>query len=374
MILFGYLFFCPLLLAQSTDPQFPTPITSNEINGTIKARDLGDPRLTTHFYVFNGGRGDVFINVITRNFDGDIDIFAADTLRPLTKIVVYSDTSDRETGRVIYLRQPQRLIMRIEGRTPNDEPATYQIKFAGSFQPLTEIAEAKEPKLPEVKADENSNVRVNQVGTIVQVKPKQTQQLPDKTQLPKQKKEIKKTPEDKEKTTVEENQPKEKIEVTEKQEETTEEARVETSENQKVESKAKKEKKKEEKRVEVIITETIPKREESQTKPEKTELAVESQPKPEKSQKVKKTSRKEISSGDKNVNPKTIEKKEEKLPESNSLENVRLVVLFKDGSKIERPMNEITRVTVERGILIIVHKNGSVGRYSILEVAKITIE
>ena len=113
--------------AQSTSQNFPTPVTSNEISGTIRARDLGDARLTGYFYVFNGSQGDIFINVVTKNFNGDIDVFTADNLRPLTKIVVYADTADNETGRVIYLRQPEKLILRVEGRTPDDNPATFRI-------------------------------------------------------------------------------------------------------------------------------------------------------------------------------------------------------------------------------------------------------
>ena len=119
--------------AQSTNQSFPTPVSSNEISGTIKARDIGDARLTSYFYTFNGNQGDIFINVVTKNLDGDIDVFTADNLRPLTKIRVYSDNPEGETGRVIYLRQPQKLILRIEGKTPTDEPATFRIKFAGSF-------------------------------------------------------------------------------------------------------------------------------------------------------------------------------------------------------------------------------------------------
>ena len=34
----------------------------------------------------------------------------------------------------IYFRQPQKVILRIEGRTPNDDPAEFQIKFAGNFE------------------------------------------------------------------------------------------------------------------------------------------------------------------------------------------------------------------------------------------------
>ena len=152
---------------------FPTAITSNELSGTIRARDLGDARLTTYFYVFNGKQGDVFINVVTKNLDGDIDIFTADNLKPLTKITVYSDNSDSETGRVIYLRQPQKLILRVEGKTPTDEPASFRIKFAGSFEPLAgTFAETDESKQPEVKSNEQGDIRVNSVGTIIEVKPK----------------------------------------------------------------------------------------------------------------------------------------------------------------------------------------------------------
>src|SRR5215213_3264000 len=72
--------------AQSTNIEFPTAITSNEIKGKIPARDLGDSRLTTHYYFFNGNQGDIFIKILTSNLDGDIDVFLADTLRPVTKI------------------------------------------------------------------------------------------------------------------------------------------------------------------------------------------------------------------------------------------------------------------------------------------------
>ena len=122
-----------LILAQSTTQDFPTPVTTNEIDGTINARDVGDARLTTYFYTFNGTQGDLFINVNSQNFNGDIDVFTADGLDPVTKIVMYADSSVNETGRVVYLRKPEKLILRVQGRTPGDDPATFRIKFAGSF-------------------------------------------------------------------------------------------------------------------------------------------------------------------------------------------------------------------------------------------------
>ena len=44
--------------AQSTDVRSPTPVQTNEIVGTIAARDIGDARLTDYFYTFTGVPGD----------------------------------------------------------------------------------------------------------------------------------------------------------------------------------------------------------------------------------------------------------------------------------------------------------------------------
>src|SRR6187549_3030880 len=85
-------FLLPLMAAaQSSDQNFPTPLTTNEVSGTIKARDMGDARLTTYFFAFDGGQGDMFINVVTQNFSGDIDVFTADAMLPLAKMVMYAD-------------------------------------------------------------------------------------------------------------------------------------------------------------------------------------------------------------------------------------------------------------------------------------------
>ena len=164
--------FVPVLAAaQSSDPNYPTPVETNEITGAIKARDIGDPRLTSYFYTFDGGQGDIFINVVTKNFAGDIDVFAADALRPLAKMVIYPDASSNETGRLIYLRKGERLIMRIEGRSPNDDPAEFRVKFGGSFIALTGQQAPDAPTVARTESNE-PGVRVNSVGTIVAVIPK----------------------------------------------------------------------------------------------------------------------------------------------------------------------------------------------------------
>ena len=72
-------------VAQSTLPDFPTPVSTSELSGAIKPRDVGDSRLTTYYYFFEGSQGDVFVNLVTKNFAGDIDVFLQNGLRPLTK-------------------------------------------------------------------------------------------------------------------------------------------------------------------------------------------------------------------------------------------------------------------------------------------------
>ena len=151
--------------SQSTDQFSPTPILTNRIEGEIRARDIGDSRITKYYYVFTGRRGDVFINIVTRNINGSIDIFTKTGLKPRTKIRLFADNAESETGRVVYMRQAELLILRVQGRTPNDDPGTYQIKFAGSFAPAAGIAENGEA--PTVGDDASGSVRVNSVGTII---------------------------------------------------------------------------------------------------------------------------------------------------------------------------------------------------------------
>src|SRR6185503_5098691 len=136
--------------AQSVDVGSPTPVRSNTVNGRIAARDLGDSRLTDHYYAFTGTPGDLLITVQSANLNGDLDIFTAVTLRPLLKLTLYAESSAPVT-KGIYLRKREDLILRVEARSPNDDPGTYRLYFGGSFEPLPggpDIAEA-EPSEPE---------------------------------------------------------------------------------------------------------------------------------------------------------------------------------------------------------------------------------
>ena len=121
--------------AQSTDISAPAPVRTNEVLGSIAARDIGDPRLTDHFFAFTGKPGDLLITIDSRNINGDVDVFTASGLRPLLKLTVYASNSAPVT-KGIYLRKRESLILRIEGRSPNDDEGTYRLYFGGSFEPI----------------------------------------------------------------------------------------------------------------------------------------------------------------------------------------------------------------------------------------------
>jgi hypothetical protein len=312
-----------LLFAQSTSQDFPTPVTTNEIKGAIKARDIGDARLTAYFYAFDGNQGDLFINVNTQNFNGDIDVFTADGLNPLTKIVMYADSSVNETGRVVYLRKPEKLILRVEGRTPGDDPATFTIKFAGSFLAVADTGQAQ-PELPKVAAENDSGIKVNSVGTIVAVTPKEEPKKPE--------------------VAAQETKPEPAAEEKER------------------EAATKKPESTEEKKIEVVVTDNL--------KPEKK---ITKEASPVRTLRLRRTTPKKPSTARAAKTPLE-EKAPPKAKEPDPLENVHLVIELKDGKRIERKMSEVLRFTVDKGILTVISKDGSIERYSILDVARTVIE
>ena len=345
--------------AQSTNQNYPTAITTSEISGKIVARDIGDARLTSYFYIFNGNQGDVFINVQTSNFNGDVDVFTADNLRPLTKITIYADVSGNETGRVVYLRKPEKLVLRIEGRSPNDDAATFKIKFAGAFAAITDFADT--PDAPQVKGENQTDVRVNSVGTIIEIKPKPT---------PTPKETIAKIEPKKPDTSAENKEPtaEKKIEETETDEKVTADKTTIT-----IEKTAEPEtpiETPQQPKPDVVITDELP----------KPNVEKPTEEKPSEENKAEVSAKITIEKTPEVAETKTVEKKSRptkkptKPKEPNPLENIRLIVLFKDGTKIERPMSDVLKVSVDKGILTVISKNGLVRRYSILDVAKMTIE
>jgi hypothetical protein len=154
---------------QSIDPNAPSPVRSNSVTGRIAARDLGDARLTDHYYAFTGTPGDLLITVQSTNLNGDIDVFTAGTLRPLLKLTMYAEISSPVT-KGIYLRKREDLILRIEARSPNDDEGTYSLRFGGSFEPIVggpDIAEAETPA-PEPSATGRKTKRVTSAGARIE--------------------------------------------------------------------------------------------------------------------------------------------------------------------------------------------------------------
>ena len=137
----------PIAGAQSLEASAPTPISARELSGSIAARDIGDSRFTRHYYAFGGNLGDVLITVQSKNLNGDVDVFTAGTLRPLLKFTLYAESSSPIT-KGIYLRRHEDLILRVEARSPNDDEGIYEIRFGGSFEPSAAplVAEAAKPE------------------------------------------------------------------------------------------------------------------------------------------------------------------------------------------------------------------------------------
>ncbi|HYN83605.1 MAG TPA: hypothetical protein VER32_00010 [Pyrinomonadaceae bacterium] len=121
--------------AQSPDVDYPTPVFTNELTGRIAPRDLGDARLTRHFYAFRATEGDLVITVESTYLYGSVDVFSLPALRPLAKVTLYGASSPTTVTRSVYLRREESLILRVEGRTMTDADAVYAVRFSGSFAP-----------------------------------------------------------------------------------------------------------------------------------------------------------------------------------------------------------------------------------------------
>lgn len=313
------------VFAQSSEQEFPTPVTTNEIKALIEPRAVGDARTTTYYYNFDGSQGDIFVNVVTKNLNGDIDIFVRDGLRLLTKIVVYADVGDGETGRVIYLRKPEKLLLRVKGRTPNDDPASIQIKFAGSF---VAAAAVDVPDAPRVSR------RVLEEASTASRTTESTEQKTDET--------VNTDREAEKQVEAEKARAAERQRQATKQTETTS-----TAENRKPPQRASRDR---------VRQETSKKPEEVTKKPEQTRSSETTNRPPRADTGRERTETK----------PQVV------ITESEVIQ--KLVIEFKDGSRIERPMSEVLRFTVDRGVLTVIELSGRIGRYQMTAVKKLTIE
>ncbi|HEU5238459.1 MAG TPA: hypothetical protein VFU37_15110 [Pyrinomonadaceae bacterium] len=323
--------------AQSTEQSLPTPVLSNEINGKIKALDLGDPRLTRHYYAFEANPGDLLITVDSKNLNGDIDIFTAVTFRPLMKATVYASSQAPESAKGIYLRTHQILILRVEARTPSDEPGTYHIRFGGTFEqfsggiPVAEASSAESEEAPE-KGGAN---RLTSVGATIPRPPTET--------------------------IAESAEPK----PTPSPETSAEKPAEETATAKK--------------------TTSTTSRRSSRTPPRRT-----NRPAPAKSTAARKAEPAKPTGTETEISKPVEEKPAEERPVEKPVETnppakktkpqevvlpgARLIIEQKNGDKIDRPMSTVRRVIVEGNMIVIVMKNGRIDRIPMSDVTRMAIE
>ena len=323
--------------AQSVDVGSPTPVRSNTVSGKIAVRDLGDSRMTDHYYAFTGTPGDLLITIQSTNLNGDLDVFTAVTLRPLLKLSLYAESASPVT-KGIYLRKREDLILRIEARSPNDDPGTYRLYFGGSFEPLPggpDIAEAEaEPSPPEKTAPAVAGQKTRRVSSagarIEEPEPPVTEVAAAPTPAP--------TPEPTPETKpVETPKPR----VTEKS--ATEKSTAETE----------------------SARTTAPARNTRGRRP-----APRSQPPPPKETPPAATAEEE---------PKPTVRAEEPRPKAAAPEpepevGPRLIIETNDGTLINRSMSTVKRVTIENGQVVVTGKDGKISRMLLINVVRMQIQ
>jgi len=325
-----------IAVAQSTDQSLPTPVLASEINGRIAALDLGDPRLTRHFYAFEGLPGDLLVTLRSRNLNGDIDIFTAVTFRPIMKIAMYAggNALSPEVTRGFYLRARQVLILRVEARSPNDDDGAYQVHFRGAYEPFSggiPVAEESTEQSADVARTGGGNKsRLSSVGARIEERP------PDTTAKPAEK-------------------------SAEETASSTSSAKVtkpaKTSPPRTARGRP----------ARPTRTKTASSGSEVKTEAPKTETARTETPE----------EKKEPAAGEEkpavSEKPSTTDKpapQEPVVPKPGA----RLIIEETDGTKIDRPMSTVRRVVIEGGTIVIVLKTGRIERIPMSVVAKMSIE
>jgi hypothetical protein len=363
--------------AQSIEPNAPTPVVSNEIAGRIAPLDIGDARLTRFFYTFNSLQGDLELTVESHNLDGDIDIFLAGNLRPLTKVTLYAGASASKVSKSVYLRRGEPLILRVQARTPNDAEGTYRILLGGAFRPAERLASdnassgetvaANPTPTPARSADRNVR-RVTSTGArieepvaevVVKEEPVKAVETPESAVAA-----AKKTPA--------------KPRPTRNRASTRSNTRAQTARRSSQATEADsggdagkgEASRPEDSRTETGAGEAV-----------RSETTAEEKPataKPERARPVR------VPRARNNRNTTTARRNDappaETVPTAPAetpappAPSPRLVLVMRDGETFERDMSGVRRVTVENGILVIVSKNGKTERQPMAAVLRMSIE
>lgn len=335
----------PIAKAQSLEASAPTPISANELSGSIAARDIGDSRFTHHFYTFSGNPGDVLITVRSKNLNGDVDVFTAGTLRPLLKFTLYAESSSPIT-KGIYLRRHEDLVLRVEARSPNDDEGTYEIRFGGTFEPSAAplLAEADKPETPMDLSARSGKTgrRVTSAGARIKEPPPPPEEIAVVTPTP--------TPSPE--TTLPETPSPEAAAV-----ERTEPAPARTTASRRGRGRAAA-------RRTPPPKPDVPAAEKKETTPDEAkeaEKATTGEPAP--ARPTRRTARR-------SARPPATTTPVEPEPPSGP----RLVLEMLDGTRTERFMSTIRRVTIENNQIVVTGKDGKIDRTRLSEVLRMTIE
>lgn len=368
-------FYCAQARAQSTDVSRPTHVTTGVISGRIAPRDVGDARLTRHFYSLNGTEGDLFIHVESSELNGDIDLFTANSLRPLLKITLYPGASAMKVSRSVYLRVDEPLILRVEGRAVADAEAQYEIRLEGAFRPASgALAEASVlPGESSVNAasDNRKGRRTTATGARIEEPPKarvETAEEPPKatdadTEMPAVEKSDASSPKRNEAANTNSrragNRNRNARRGNRRDESSSSSNSTPANESESVRKTTADEKNREE-----SAPKTPTSREEARRTPTRTKN-------PRGDVRAAKRNAKEKGEAA-NASAETIKPSEASSPEPEA--QTRLVIVTKNGEKIERDMRTVRRVTIERGLIVIVGTDGKITRQPLATVARMSIE
>ncbi|HEX8136535.1 MAG TPA: hypothetical protein VF544_02985 [Pyrinomonadaceae bacterium] len=310
--------------AQSQDLGFPTAVSTNEIGGRIAARDIGDARLTRHYYILAGTPGDFVFTVTSNNLNGDVDIFTAGSLRPMGKISIYAGSQPTSATKTIFLRQRESLILRVEARSPNDNEGTYSVRFAGTFEPVMSAPTPPEESLTPTLSErtDRSVRRVTSSGARID----EPEPTPSST-------------------------------------ETTASANTETTSPETTAATA---------QPSSTATEASAPAETAATKPEPVRTArTGRRPRGRRSSTRAATTRPQPSPGETSTESSSVSSSSS----APATLNPRLIIETRDGMRQERFMSTVRSVTVQNGQIVIVSSNGArTERISLASILKMSIE
>jgi hypothetical protein len=293
--------------------------------------------VTDHFYAFTGLPGDVLITVDSRNLNGDIDVFTSANLRPLLKFTVYAGSSSPIT-KSIYLRKQEDLILRVEGRTPNDDEAIYRLHFGGAFEPITSgpLAEHEDALQQSTLAEglSKGGKRVSSVGARIDEPPGEVAVTPKAEPSPS-------APSDSEAKTAE---AKPTPKNTRPRRPVTRKARPVRPPKPPVEA---------------------PTAEETVAKDETGEKPTADNPEPKTPDVPERPPRKGRAARA-TAKPDATQETEDTGP--------RLRIETSDGTLVDRSMGGVRRVTVENGQVVVIGKDGKIQKIPLANVVRMTIQ